>query len=222
MIEKSESIVNLAKALVEFHKEVPAIKKSSENPFFKSKYADLAALITDTELVLVKNGLTVAQLPNEVNRLWTILMHTSGEFIAGDYTMNPAKVDPQGVGSAITYQRRYAYSAILGLKVEDEDDDANEASGNGGKTGAAPRSETFRGKAPNKPVARRGNSAADEAKEQAAKFEKAKKMVNESSNVDGLMEYAEKLKKSTSYTDEQKAELGALLKERIDELTNGA
>lgn len=146
-MEKSESIVNIAKALIAFHKEAPMIKKSADNPYFKSKYADLASIIKEVEPILTKNGLTFTQLPSGQNELVTILMHESGEFIQSSYTMIPAKNDPQGLGSAITYQKRYALAAILGLKLEDEDDDGNAASGN---TGSAPRSARPRPQA--KPV----------------------------------------------------------------------
>src|SRR3954469_25544525 len=107
-MEKSESIVNIAKALIAFHKEAPMIKKSAENPYFRSKYADLASIIKEVEPILTKNGLTFSQFPSGQNELVTILMHESGEFIQSAYTMIPAKNDPQGLGSAITYQKRYA------------------------------------------------------------------------------------------------------------------
>jgi hypothetical protein len=128
-MEKSPSITNIAKALIAFHKEVPAIKKSADNPFFRKKYADLTSIIEVIEPVLSKNDLTFVQFPTDEFYLVTILMHSSGEFLQSSYKMTPDKPDPQRLGSAITYQRRYALSAILGLKIEDEDDDGNAASG---------------------------------------------------------------------------------------------
>lgn len=126
-MEKSESLKELATALCKFQSEVEKIKKNSENPFFKSKYADLSSILDVIREPLVKNNLSFVQFPSGENGLTTMLMHTSGEYIQECYTMKPAKNDPQGLGSAITYQRRYALGAILGLNI-DEDDDGNGAS----------------------------------------------------------------------------------------------
>ena len=127
-MEKSDSIIELAIALNGFHKSVGKIKKGSENPFFKSKYADLSDILDKISEPLTENGLSIIQLPKDVNELETILIHTSGQFISSTYKMTPVKTDPQSLGSAITYQRRYALSAILSLNI-DADDDGNGASG---------------------------------------------------------------------------------------------
>lgn len=127
-MNKSESITELAKALLNFHKEVGIVAKSSNNPFFKSKYASLPDIQEAIKEPLEKAGLVYSQLPDGLNGLTTILIHAeSGEWIEASYTMTPAKNDPQGQGSAITYQRRYALGAVLGLTI-DEDDDGNAAS----------------------------------------------------------------------------------------------
>jgi hypothetical protein len=130
---KSESIKEIAGALITFHLKVENIKKDSTNPFFKSKYASLSNILDAISTPLEESGLSFSQLPTGDSGLTTILMHSkSGEYLQADYTMKPSKDDPQGRGSAITYQRRYALSAILGLNI-DEDDDANHAT-HGGKT----------------------------------------------------------------------------------------
>jgi hypothetical protein len=127
-MEKSTSIKNIAAALSLFHVKVETISKDSSNPFFKSKYASLSNILKSVKEPLIQSGLVFSQLPNGENGLTTILIHTeSGEFIQADYTMQPTKNDPQGKGSAITYQRRYALSAVLGLDIDD-DDDGNAAS----------------------------------------------------------------------------------------------
>lgn len=127
-MEKSESIKNIAKALQVFHDAMGVIYKTEENPFFKSKYAGLGTVLTAIKEPLQKAGLVFSQFPNGENELTSILMHPeSGEWIQGTYKMTPAKNDPQGQGSVITYQRRYALGAILGLNI-DEDDDGNSAS----------------------------------------------------------------------------------------------
>lgn len=128
-MERSESIKEIANALCKFQQEVGKIKKSANNPFFKSKYATLSDILDVIQEPLSNSGLSVMQLPVGENELETIVMHISGEFIASKYTMKPVKNDPQGVGSCITYQRRYALGAALSLNI-DEDDDGNKASQN--------------------------------------------------------------------------------------------
>ncbi len=76
---------------------------------------------------LSANGLSFVQLPKSKNELTTMLMHSSGEWMSETYEMTPVKTDPQSMGSVITYQRRYALGAILGLNIDD-DDDGNKAS----------------------------------------------------------------------------------------------
>ena len=129
MMNKSESITNLAKALAIFHTLVGKVSKDAKNPFFKSRYASLPNILEAIREPLEKSGVVVSQFPSGVNGLSTILIHSeSGEWMEDTYTMPVAKQnDPQAVGSAITYARRYALAASLGLNV-DEDDDANAAS----------------------------------------------------------------------------------------------
>lgn len=125
-MQKSESIKELAAALCKFQASMGAITKDAENPFFKSKYASLSAIIEDTREPLANAGLSYAQFPTGKNCLETVLMHSSGEWVSEWFEINPVDSKPQSLGSAITYARRYALSAILGLQVED--DDGNEAS----------------------------------------------------------------------------------------------
>ena len=126
-MEKSNEIKNLAAALCNFQAAVETIKKTETNPFFKSKYASLADILGVIRQPLTDNGLSFVQFPKGKYGLDTMLMHTSGEWISESYEMEPTKHDPQGAGSVITYQRRYALGAILGLNI-DVDDDANKAS----------------------------------------------------------------------------------------------
>jgi len=126
-METSTSIKEIATALCKFQGEVEKIKKTETNPFFKSKYADLSAILDVIRQPLSQNGLSFVQFPEASHGLCSMLMHTSGEWMRGTYDMTPTKSDPQGLGSAITYQRRYALGAILGLNI-DNDDDANAAS----------------------------------------------------------------------------------------------
>jgi hypothetical protein len=125
-MNKSESIKNLAVALCKFQSSIGKVKKESTNPFFKSKYASLANILEVIQKPLADAGLSFTQFPDG-DALTTLLMHDSGEWIEASYTMPVAKInDPQAMGSAITYARRYALGAILGLNI-DEDDDAEKA-----------------------------------------------------------------------------------------------
>ena len=126
-MKKSESIKQLASALMVFHIKIDTIKKDATNPFFKSKYASLSNILDAIKIPLAESDLSFSQHPMGENGLSTILMHKSGEWIGSHFTMKPVKNDPQGIGSCITYMRRYALSAILGLNI-DEDDDGNAAS----------------------------------------------------------------------------------------------
>lgn len=126
---KSESIAELAKALALAQLQMATAKKDSVNPFFKSKYADLASVSEACRSALGNNGLSVAQLitgTHDAPMLITLLMHNSGEYLSSDAPLLLAKKDAQGLGSAITYQRRYSLAAMVG--VIQDDDDGNAAS----------------------------------------------------------------------------------------------
>ena len=124
----SEQIKELATALSKAQGQFDHAQKSVKNEFFKSKYADLASVIDAAKKPLSDNGLSVAQnLDTDANGnviLITMLLHSSGEFITGSYPVRPVKTDPQSMGSAITYARRYAFSAITGIAADDDDGNA--------------------------------------------------------------------------------------------------
>lgn len=131
MCNKSETITELAKALVKFNTEVSRISKDAANPFFKNNYATLDNIIDEVRPILTKNGLSILQIPGgdgENVVMKTMLMHESGEWIESDpLIMKPVKNDPQSVGSCVTYARRYSLAAFLSLNTG-EDDDGNNAS----------------------------------------------------------------------------------------------
>ena len=123
-IHMSATIGELAKALAAAQAELEPAKKDAVNPHFKSRYADLAACWDAVRAPLARHGLAVSQLPSldgDVVRLTTMLLHTSGEFLGSDAAVRLAKHDAPSVGSALTYLRRYALSAIVGLSTEDDD-----------------------------------------------------------------------------------------------------
>lgn len=131
-MKQSESIKNLAAAMSKFQGQLSSASKSKANPFFKSKYADIAEIWDTIKEPLCANGLSVIQLPstniNGEATLVTTLLHESGEYMSAETPLIILKKDPQAVGSAITYFRRYALAACLGVVQDDDDDDGNAAS----------------------------------------------------------------------------------------------
>lgn len=127
----SESIQNLAAALIEAQTSLPKVPKDKTNPFFKSNYAGLDSVMPAALKVLTDHGLglvqSVGQDGNGNTTLTTVLLHKSGEWYADTQPLLLVKADPQSQGSAITYARRYAVMSVLGL-VAEEDDDGNRAS----------------------------------------------------------------------------------------------
>lgn len=124
---QSEQINELATALAKAQGEMsPAIKDSS-NPFFKSKYADISSVWSACREPLSRHGLSIVQTMDDRDGrifLVTTLLHSSGQWMKSFIPLIMEKT--HAVGSALTYTRRYALSAIVGMTTE-EDDDGNEA-----------------------------------------------------------------------------------------------
>lgn len=131
---KSESIAKLSLALSKAQGAIEGAQMDANNPHFKSKYATLASCWEACRQALKDNELAVTQIPSTDGRtitVTTILSHSSGEFIQGSLSLNDAKGTPQSAGSCITYARRYALCAFLGIAPED--DDGNDASAGNSK-----------------------------------------------------------------------------------------
>jgi len=131
MINKSESIANLVKALSALQGELKDADKNALNPHFKSKYADLSEVLGNLRPLLAKNQLALSQFPsfeNGIVSVTSLLAHASGEWIESTASAPATKQDVQGVGSAITYLKRYSAAAIVGMASADQDDDGNSVS----------------------------------------------------------------------------------------------
>jgi hypothetical protein len=140
MSEQSEQIGELAKALAAAQGKITGALKDSSNPFFKSRYADLASVWDACRGPLSENGLAVVQLTESDDAgvyVSTTLAHSSGQWMRSRLRLSPKDSTPQGMGSAITYGRRYALAAIVG--VAQVDDDGNAASGREKSDYADPR-----------------------------------------------------------------------------------
>ncbi len=133
-MRRSENINELAIALAKAQGQILDAKKDSNNPFFKSKYADLASVWEACRKPLSNNGLSVVQTieikygsfcPSEGRRiLESTLMHTSGQWISSELDLLPKEESEQAIGSAITYTRRYALAALVGICPDDDDGEA--------------------------------------------------------------------------------------------------
>lgn len=206
IMEQSTSIENIAKALIAFQSQVETIKKDSTNPFFKSKYASLENVIEGTREPLKKNNLAFSQFPAGDNNLTTILMHSSGEFMKSSVKMFPKDNTPQGQGSAITYMRRYALSAILGLATE-EDDDGNAGSKTSAlKTTVAPKKAIPTKKKENSLTIKK--KIADQVKELGLNMtkENAPTMIKSLTKLDLVEENYEEISKILSFTIAEQGE----------------
>lgn len=126
-MKKSESIAELSKALVLAQKAMKPALKEATNPFFKSKYADLQSIWESIREPFTENGLSVVQTSSYENGtlvLETMLLHTSGEWISGEFPVIPQKSDPQSLGSCVSYIRRYSLAAMCGVVTSDDDAEA--------------------------------------------------------------------------------------------------
>ena len=130
-MQKSEAIDKLAAALCKFQGEVGTVKMTGFNPHFKSKFATPHDISDAIKAPLAANGLAVTQMVSMSQEfgsvLTTLLTHSSGQWLSGSQPLMVDKPTPQGMGSALTYARRYGISAMLNLIV-DTDDDGNSVS----------------------------------------------------------------------------------------------
>lgn len=132
MIDYSNATPDLFAALALAQGEVENASKSSSNPHFRSKYADLAEVLNTVRPVFAKNGLSIAQstaFDGSLVSVSTLIAHKSGGLIVSEASCVPGKTDAQGIGAATTYLRRYSLAAMAG--IAQEDDDGNTAAHNG-------------------------------------------------------------------------------------------
>ena len=128
-MRSSETLTKISPALVKAINAIEGVKKGADNPFFKSKYANLESVIAAAHEALESNGLAVMQGPGPMDgnciTLTTRLIHESGEWVETDFSLPAGKMDPQAAGSAITYARRYSLMAMLNMPAVDDDGEAS-------------------------------------------------------------------------------------------------
>ena len=123
----SEQLNEIATALAIAQGEIENASKNSSNPHFRSKYADLAEILNTVRPVFAKHGIAVVQSPSYADGIVSVttsVMHKSGQYLSDTCYAPATKLDPQGVGSAITYLRRYSLAAFAGIAQEDDDGNA--------------------------------------------------------------------------------------------------
>lgn len=125
----SENINELTTALAKAQAEIRPAVEDKKNPHFKSSYSSLNSIWAACRAPLSKNGLAIMQIAEQIGEnlsLITLLSHTSGQWVKSILPISSAKEKPQTMGSSLTYARRYALAAIVGISFgEDTDDDAN-------------------------------------------------------------------------------------------------
>jgi hypothetical protein len=165
MLRASDAINEIAAALAKAQGEMRNAVKGAENPHFRSRYADLADVWDAVREPLSRNGLAIVQVPSFADgraTVETMVMHTSGQWIAGALAAPVAKPDPQGVGSAITYLRRYSLAGMAGVAQDDDDGNA-----------ASEAQKPAQRKAPPKPPQETGEEASEKQTDLLAKLIKS-------------------------------------------------
>jgi hypothetical protein len=192
---KSENINELALALSKVQSQITGAVKNAKNPHFKSDFANLESCWDAIREPLAENGLAIIQTTDVVNGdfvLVTTLVHSSGQWVSGHYVLEPTKRDPQGLGGAVTYARRYALAAIVGLYQVDDDGNA-----------ASTKTEEQR-------------AERDEGKAPLATSKTATKDLRNTSPEDFEIPFGEKGRILKKYSKDELTEMGMKLQELVD------
>ncbi len=153
----SAQINLIAAALAKAQAQIRSAEKDRENPHLKTAYATLASVWNAAREPLSSAGLSVTQ-PSSYSQerksvlVETVLMHGSGQWIRSELELPVVKVDPQGIGSAITYARRYALSALVGIAPDDDDDGTGTGTGSSSGSGSAAPRDTPQSRLPPYPA----------------------------------------------------------------------
>lgn len=206
----------LAKALSAAQAEFGTVPQSGMNPFHKSKYSTIEDYVNAAKPILAKHGLSISQAPNLMESqfvLTTILMHESGEHIVSNQPIFSAKQDAQSMGSAITYARRYAYGAVLGMASGDFDDDGNAATAKPTKQANPPKTQTPAKSPAPKPPSKAGRGTPNATIEER---------VNAAPHLGGLTALYDGLKgEIEAMSEDERNKVLALFGKRKAELTKG-
>lgn len=163
-VEKSEQVDKVLPALVKAKGAIGKVAKGAKNPFFKSNYADLPAILDVVEPALQENGLALLQ-PIVSDTVVTTFIHESGQFVSieGQSLVAAKQNDPQAMGSAITYARRYSLSSALSINADKDDDGEKAMNRGGGKPQATPNAKPTKYKVTENTVSKMIEACATEA-----------------------------------------------------------
>jgi hypothetical protein len=140
----SEEIKELVAALVKVQSILKPANFNKVNPHFKSRYADFASCMDACRIPLAENGIAVVQYCQSTDgklNLVTMLAHVSGQWMKSEFPIISTKMDSQGIGSAMTYAKRYSLSGMIGIVADDEDDDGETAVGRAAKAAKTAKPE---------------------------------------------------------------------------------
>jgi hypothetical protein len=129
-IHHSDDIKEFVSALAKAQGQMKPAVFNRTNPHYKNKYADFTSCMDACREPLSSNGLALMQFPATVEgklNLITMIAHTSGQWIKGEFPLIPSKMDSQGIGSSMTYAKRYSLCGMLGIVSDAEIDDDGEA-----------------------------------------------------------------------------------------------
>ena len=201
-MKHSETLKELPAALSKAQADMSGAKKTAKNPFFKSNYANLEEVIHCIKEPFADNNLSFMQFPitsDGFAGVETIIMHSSGEWVSNEFMLKCSKNDPQGMGSAITYARRYGLQAACGVPSEDDD-------GNAASKGA------IQAKPPKKIT---------EAQKANVKTLKAKAKMDDKLFSDGVLYVSKKdTNNADDLTEKQAAELIKMISKKIEDNKN--
>jgi len=147
-IKTSAQINEIVSALAKAQGEMKPAVFNRVNPHFRNRYADFTSCMEAVREPLSKNGLAISQMPSTTHDgkfvLVTLLAHGSGQWMAGEFPLISVKQDSQGIGSAMTYAKRYSLCGMLGIVADEEvdaDDDDGEAAAGRGHQAKAPQAQ---------------------------------------------------------------------------------
>lgn len=132
-MKTSDGIGHVAEALAKAHTEISSIERDGKNPHFKSRYATLDQILESVRPILAKNGLIIVQSSDDGSEdhkyinVKSAVIHLSGQWIETSVQIPVSKNDAHGLGSALTYGRRYSLGALLAISTQEGDDDGNAA-----------------------------------------------------------------------------------------------
>lgn len=228
-MKRSMSIVKIAAALCRAQHEIKGAVADSNNPFYNSKYADLASCFEAIKEPFFKNGLCVLQTLTGADILQTMLMHESGEFFISEikivgykavrtskngkeYTVD-TRSDPQAFGSMLTYYRRYSLAAICGLSQVD--DDANLTTQGPKETTKQPNNNSSN---PTKEKQAASKKKDDSAEKRAGYVNEAMSRLKEIPDIESLKQAEIWINGKKEFTEGEKKMLMAVWKKKEQEL----